>query len=272
MNNQKREKSFYRGSAAAMTEHAAALIITEAYHSIADHGRFSLVLAGGNSPRSLYRQLAYGIETGCLEHYGLRLPDGEQTEKKGEFTLMPWQQTWLFWGDERCVPPGHPESNYRMAEETLLLHSPLPVDHLFRIPAEQADAGRAAEAYETAIRSFFSIPGHPHTPENVPAFDLLLLGLGEDGHTASLFAGNIQALQESMRLAIAVDAPNGNPPGKRITITLPLINHARNVLFFTSGKAKARLAEKIYRKEECDLPASLVSPVNGRLFWFTAQP
>jgi len=272
MNNQKREKSFYSGSVAAMTEHAAALIITEAYRSIADRGRFSLVLAGGNSPRPLYRQLAGGIAKGHLEHYGLRLPEPGQSRQKGKLIHMPWQQTWLFWGDERCVPPGDPESNYRMAEETLLLDTPLPVDHLFRIPAEQADAGRAAEAYETTIRSFFSTPGHPHTPENIPAFDLLLLGLGEDGHTASLFADNIQALQESTRLAVAVDAPNGNPPGKRITITLPLINHARNVLFFTSGKAKARLAEKIYRKEECELPASLVSPVNGRLFWFTTQP
>ncbi|NTW69566.1 MAG: 6-phosphogluconolactonase [Chlorobiaceae bacterium] len=262
----------FSGSIADMAEEAAALIINEAYHSIADHGKFSLVLAGGNSPRPLYQRIAEGIETQKFAHYGLQLPETLRPIKKGLLTQMPWKQTWLFWGDERCVPPAHPDSNYRMAKETLLFNTPLPEEHLFRIDAEQTTPERVAEEYETSIRSFFSEHGNAHTPEKIPAFDLLLLGLGEDGHTASLFADNSEALQESMRLAIAVDAPDGNPPGKRITITLPLINQARNVLFFTSGKAKARLAEKIYRKEECDLPAALVSPVNGRLFWFTAQP
>jgi len=272
MNNTKEGNILFSGSVKAMAEHAAALVISEAYRAVADHGSFSLVLAGGNSPRQLYRCIAEGIESRAFGRYGLRLPDNGKTAEKGELTIMPWQKTWIFWGDERCVPPGHPDSNFRMAEETLLLHNPVPPDHLFRITAEQSDVEKAAKEYEAAIRTLFSDALHPLSPDGIPAFDLLLLGLGERGQTASQFADNAPALQESARWIIAVDAPQGNPPGKRITMTLPLINHSRNVLFFTSGQEKARLAKKIYLKEQCGLPTSLVDPVNGRLFWFSAQP
>jgi 6-phosphogluconolactonase len=264
-------KIFYSGSESKMTEHAAALIISDAYAAIADHGRFSLVLAGGNTPRPLYRHLAEGVDTDLFKHYKLHLPKPEQTHGKEKIIQMPWQQTWLFWGDERCVPFDDPDSNYRMVKETLLLHAPVPEDHLFRMHADLPNTARAARDYETAIREFFATAGNQY-PEKIPVFDLVLLGLGEDGHTASLFAGNPEALEDTTRLVLSVEAPHAKPPGKRLTMTLTVINHARNVVFFTSGKEKASLAEQIFHQKVRGVPASLVAPGKGKLFWFTAQP
>ena len=107
--------------------------------------------------------------------------------------------------------------------------------------------------------------------EEFPTFDLVILGLGEDGHTASLFADNKEALQEEEQWVVAVNEPLAKPPGKRLTLTLLIINQARNVLFFTLGKEKAKLAEKIFLEKEIRVPASLVVPVNGKTYWFTAQ-
>jgi 6-phosphogluconolactonase len=260
----------YRGSSAAMSEHAAAFIIAEAYAAIADHGRFSLVLAGGNSPRPLYRHLAAGVSTELMRLYGVQLPENCDYEQKGEIIPMPWEQSWLFWGDERCVPFMHPDSNYRMASETLLLNTIAKADHIFRIDAELPDTEEAAENYEAVIRAFFS-QSMTHSPDGIPVFDLVLLGLGEDGHTASLFADKADSLRETNRWVAAVDAPLANPPGRRITLTLPVINHARVVLFFTSGNNKAALAEKIVHQQVSDVPAALVAPRNGKIIWFTSQ-
>ena len=141
----------------------------------------------------------------------------------------------------------------------------------FRMAAEAADSREAAKAYEATIRTFF-LKREPQALQDFPAFDLVLLGMGDDGHTASLFMENPDALQEKSRWVIAVEAQNARPPGRRLTLTLPLINHARNILFFTTGKKKAELAEQIFRKTEKNLPASLVKPLNGKLFWFSAQP
>ena len=105
----------------------------------------------------------------------------------------------------------------------------------------------------------------------MPLFDLILLGLGEDGHTASLFSGNAEALHERKRWVVAVNAPQAKPPGMRLTITLPVINHARNVLFFIKGREKGELAKKIFLEKQRDVPASLIKPECGKLFWFAAQ-
>jgi len=263
-------KLFYSGSENEITERAAMLIITEAYRAVADRGKFSLVLAGGNSPRPLYQRLAAGIETNRLKHYGLQLLGDARTELNEKITFMPWQQTWLFWGDERYVPFDHPESNYKMAKDTLLMHSSIADDHLIRIDTEQPDIEKAAKEYESSIRTFFQATNNKQM-ENIPVFDFVLLGLGEDGHTASLFADNLETFRQTTQWVLAIDAPHAKPPVKRLTLTLPVINHARNILFFTLGKDKAVLAKKIFLEEECGVPAAFVAPENGRLFWFTTQ-
>ena len=264
------QKFLYKGTEKEIIEHAAALIISEAYRAINDHGRFSLVLAGGNSPRSLYRQLARGVATKTLEHYALQLPMHDKASTKEDILFMPWEKTWLFWGDERRVPVNHPDSNYRMVRETLLSQVCIAETHIFRMPAEQEDGKEAVKRYEETIRNFF-MAEDSFSREEFPTFDLIILGLGEDGHTASLFADNDDALGEKKRWVVAVNEPLAHPPGKRLTLTLPVINHARNVVFFTLGKEKGNLAEKIYLEKVKKVPASLVKPVNGKTFWFTAQ-
>ncbi|MEI6639268.1 MAG: 6-phosphogluconolactonase [Chlorobium sp.] len=266
--NRSTQKFLYNGNETATTEHAAALIVAEAYRAVAERGRFLMALAGGNSPRILYKRLAQGVSAELLEHYELQLPDGWSKNTPALHQLPG--KTWFFMGDERCVPIEHPDSNERMIMETLLQHSGIPKNHLVRMAGEKADTEEAAREYEAAIRSFFPIE-ESGASEKFPRFDLILLGLGDDGHTASLFADNSEALQEEMQWVIAVNAPFGKPPGKRLTLTLPVINHARNILFFTTGKTKSELAEKIFIEQEISVPASLVKPVNGKLFWFTAQ-
>ena len=185
----------YSGSEQETTEHAAALIIAEAYRAVSDHGCFSFVLAGGKSPRPLYRQLALGVANNILKHYALQVPQLSREKSREEITFMPWEKTWLFWGDERCVPVNHQDSNYRMAKEELLSQAPISEAHIFRMTAEQESGKEAARKYEESIHAFFHHV-YPHSVLNFPVFDLVILGLGEDGHTASLFAANTEALQE----------------------------------------------------------------------------
>jgi 6-phosphogluconolactonase len=268
--NTSAEKFLYSGTETEITLHAATLIVAQAYRAIADHGFFSLVLAGGNSPRKLYRQLALGVAPEVMEHYGFRLPRKYRVHNNGKITLMPWEKTWLFWGDERSVPVGHPDSNYSMAKETLLSKASIPENHIFRMPAEKDDGEVAAKEYEETIHAFFQTAGSPSLLD-YPIFDLVILGLGEDGHTASLFADNAVALQEKKRWVLAVNETHAKPPGKRLTLTLPVINYARNVLFFTNDKDKAILAKQIFLSEEKRVPASLVKLKNGKTFWFTVQ-
>lgn len=239
---------FFKGSEEKITENAAALVIAEGLRAIERCGRFSLVLAGGSSPRLLYQELAPIFST----------------------NRYLAEKTWIFWGDERCTPADHPDSNYRMAKESLLVPSGIPEDHIFRMPASKTDTAEAAREYEALIRTFI-LDGDPLSPKNFPVFDLILLGMGEDGHTASLFADNPDALQEKKQWVIAVNTQQGKPPGERLTLTLPVINSAHNILFFTIGKEKGELAERIFLGFEKSVPASLVEPRNGKLFWFSAQ-
>ncbi len=232
-----------------MTKQAARLVISEAHRAVAERGVFTLVLSGGSSPRPLYRLLSRAVA-----------PEA-----------MPWRDTRLFMGDERCVPPAHPDSNFRMIEESLLSSGCVPRSHCFRMRGELPDTREGARVYEASIRELFVSSGLP-LEGGFPVFDLILLGLGEDGHTASLFPDNPEAIGELERWVIAVDAPNGKPPGKRLTLSLPVINHARCVLFIASGRQKRVLAEKISRGACEGLPAALVAPQSGRLFWFAAQP
>ena len=138
---------------------AAEEVVRLANQAVAERGRFTIALAGGSTPKSLYNLLATNART-----------------------TLPWDRTYFFWGDERHVPPADPDSNYRMADEAMLSKVPVPPGNVFRVPAENPDAAVAAKEYESTLRKFFQLE-----PGQLPRFDLILLGMGPDGHTASLF-------------------------------------------------------------------------------------
>lgn len=214
-------------------------------------GRFTVALSGGSTPREMNSLLA----------------------APPFFDTVPWSSIFFFWGDERCVPPDHEDSNYRMARETMLSKVPVPEANIFRIPAENPDHERAAEEYEATLRSFFlSVAPRASTAllPNVPRFDLVLLGMGPDGHTASLFP-NTPALLADDRLAVAnyVDKLKAH----RITLTAPTINNARNVTFMAAGDDKAEPLKEVlegsYRPQT--YPSQLVRPQNGSLLWMVDE-
>jgi len=217
------------------------------------YGAFTIALSGGNTPRPIYEALA-------------RPPFD---------TRMPWRDIHLFWGDERCVPSDHPDSNFAMAFRTLISKVPVPSQNVHRIPTELNPPEDAAEAYEKILGEFFGSFGklerYSHASggiEPFPSFDLILLGVGKDGHTASLFPGN-QALEEKKRWVAVVRGPYGSPPVPRITLTLPVINRAECVLFLVSGVGKREVIRSILKDLDPatrSYPAARVSPV-GRLVW-----
>jgi 6-phosphogluconolactonase len=205
------------------------------------HGAFSVALSGGSTPRGLYRLLA---------------------SDPGLKAAVPWDKTHVFWGDERHVPPDHSDSNYRMANETLLSKVPIPSKNVHRIAGEQPDAARAAAAYEEEIRRHFRL-----APGELPRFDFVLLGLGTEAHTASLFPGTA-ALEETRRLAVSnwIDKLSTD----RITLTAPVFNAAANVAFLVAGQDKAEPLKAVLEGpyEPRQLPAQLVRPASGRLLVF----
>ena len=221
-------------TAAALFEAAAAEFAALALDTARRNGRFSVALSGGSTPKSLYMLLASGSIPG-----------------------IPWDKIYFFFGDERHVPPDHPESNYRMANEALL--SKIPQPHVFRVPAEEKDAAAVARAYEETIRRFFDLKSG-----QFPRFDLVLLGLGPDGHTASLFPGS-SALEEHTRLVVA----NWVEKFKtyRITMTLPVLNHAACDMFLVSGSDKAAIIRDVFESRQAELPSQRVCPQDGRLVW-----
>jgi 6-phosphogluconolactonase len=220
---------------ASVAHAAASLIIRLARESVDTRGRFSLALSGGSTPGALYRLLA--------------------TEPHA--AKVPWPYVHLFWGDERCVPPDDPGSNYNLAYRTLISEVPIPDENVHRVPGElEPDA--AALAYESALTGYFC---GPHT-----RLDLILLGLGADGHTASLFPGSA-ALEEKKRLALPVQAMYQDRPTARVTLTLPAINAARNVLFLVTGESKAGILATALGHPGTGLPAQLVRPVAGQVTW-----
>ena len=212
---------------------AAAEFIALASTAIRDHRKFTVALSGGSTPKSLYSVLAR--------------------------SALPWDKIFFFWSDERHVPPDHPDSNYRMAKEALLSKVPVPPENIFRVRAEEKDANVVAKDYEEALRSFFRL-----RPGEFPRFDLILLGLGPDGHTASLFP-NTAALNETKLLVVAnwVEKFKAN----RITFTYPVLNNAACVIFLVSGADKADMVRTVLEDGRADLPSQRVHPVNGRLLW-----
>src|SRR6202021_1043681 len=186
---------------------AAEEVIQAAKHAVASRGRFTIALSGGSTPKSLFNLLATNAKN-----------------------VLPWESMFFFWGDERHVPPTDAESNYRMADEAMLSKVPVPAGNIFRVPAENPDAAAAA-AYEQTIQKFFALE-----PGKFPRFDLILLGMGPDGHTASLFPGTA-GLREKSHRVIANGVEKLKPT--RITFTLPVLNAAHAVTFLISGTDQA---------------------------------
>ena len=221
-------------NSARLMQAAAEVVAAAGEAAIAAQRRFNLVLAGGQTPAALYSLLA-------ANPYAARLN---------------WEAVHVFWGDERCVPPNHPESNYRMARETLLDHVPIPPRNVHRVRGED-DPVRAALAYQDELRAHFNGP---------PRFDLVLLGMGADGHTASLFPG-APALAEHVRLAVAAFATHSG--SWRVTLTYPALNAAALVVFLVSGGSKAETLRAVLEgpQRPAELPAQAVRPTGGRLLW-----
>jgi 6-phosphogluconolactonase len=230
---------------------AAAEFISEyAQECVTERNIFSLVLSGGDTPKMLYEYLA-------------------QTPFSYE---MPWSRTHLFWGDERCVPDDNPASNYFMAHQALIPKVNIPSDNIHRIPAEVKSPMNAAKDYEKILREFFTSKtdflSSSAEEELFPSFDLILLGMGEDGHIASLFPRN-PILEEKKLWVEAVCAPIGTSPRERITLTLPVINRAACVIFLVAGSAKKKVLQTIMDDpEDTSYPAARVHPA-GRLICFT---
>jgi 6-phosphogluconolactonase len=224
---------------AELFQAAAAEFAALAAQAVKTSGRFSVALSGGSTPKSLYSLLA-----------------------SGSISNIPWDKIFFFFGDERFVLPDDPESNYRMARETGLF-SKVPSDHVFRVLTEEKDADAAALNYDQTLRKFFSLQ-----PGEFPRFDLVLLGLGPDGHTASLFPGTA-ALTEKSRLVVANWVEKFH--SYRITFTLPVLNRATNVTFLASGPDKASILKEVLDNESADLPSQKVHPSDGKLVWLVDQ-
>jgi 6-phosphogluconolactonase len=217
---------------------AAEEVVRAANEAVAARGRFTIALSGGSTPKSLFNLLATNARNS-----------------------LPWDRMFFFWGDERHVPPTDPDSNYRMADEAMLSKIPVAAGNVFRIAAENPDAAAAAEAYEQTLRKFFALE-----PAQFPRFDLMLLGMGPDGHTASLFPGTA-ALQETSRLVVAnwVDKLKAS----RLSLTLPVLNAAACVVFLVSGTDKAPALHAVLEGDAPgdQYPSKLIRPVDGKLIW-----
>jgi len=210
-------------------------------HAIQEHGRFTVALSGGSTPRGLHQELVSNFAS-----------------------ALPWKDVFFFWGDERHVPPDFPESNFRMANETLLSKLPIPPDNIVRMPGELPDANQGAALYEERLREFFR-----PAPGAFPRFDFILLGMGPDGHTASLFPGT-RTLEETEHFVAGNWVEEHST--YRITFTYPVLNAAANVMFLISGGGhKADMVKKALQDPTANLPCQAVQPVNGNLMWYLDQ-
>lgn len=201
----------------------------------------SVVLAGGNTPRILYGLLGSVYRD-----------------------AIPWEHVHVYWGDERCVPPDDPRSNFRLAKEAWLDRIAIPLENVHPMPTDLPDADAAARRYEATMRARF--------PAQWPVFDLALLGIGTDAHTASLFPGS-PALDETTRWVVATRAPG--EPHARLTLTLPVLNHAARVWFLVAGADKAPALRRIFADVSAPAraaagipPAAAVGPHDGTLTWW----
>lgn len=216
-------------------EEAVDLIVSLGQEAIKRSGVFRLGLAGGNTPRAIYAALAAQAES------------------------FEWAKVQITFGDERCVAPDQGDSNYKMAHEALLARVPIPEGNIFRIRGE-IDPDSAAEDCESKLRAFAGRMGEP-----IYAHDLMLLGMGPDGHTASLFPGS-NALEEKLRWVVPTIGPK--PPPQRITFTFPLLNASRTVVFLVNDASKESMIQEVIRGE---FPAGRIRPESGQVIWLIGQ-
>ncbi len=241
MMNSENQKIRILTDSEAMSRAAAATIVDHISQSLQTRDVYSMALSGGSTPRRLYSMLAN---------------DANLREQ------IPWERIHFFWGDERRVPPGHPDSNYLMAYNALLSKVPIPATNIHRIHAGDADADKAAADYEIEIRRFFGIEAG-----QIPQFNCVLLGMGADGHTASLFPGT-SALVETKRLVVANWVKKFQ--SHRFTLTLPVFNHAAQILFLVSGEDKADTLKAVLEGDSktTRFPVQLIQPAHGEVTWF----
>jgi 6-phosphogluconolactonase len=227
----------------ALMETGAVAFAEAARAAIAAHGRFVTALSGGSTPRALFELLA--------------------TERFA--ASIDWGRVHVCWGDERAVPPDADASNYRMAREALLDHVPIPPSQVYRIRSEEPPV-IAAEAYERTLRTLFATPAGPPRPVAGARFDLVLLGMGDNGHTASLFPG-LHAVREAERWVVAESVAEVGM--WRITLTPVVLNGAAEVLFLVSGGDKASMLHRVLDGpvRPGAYPAQIVAPHHGRLRW-----
>ena len=229
---------------AELADRAAELFVSLAEQAMAARDRFCVALSGGSTPLAMYARL---VQPGFKER-------------------VVWSKTHLFWGDERCVPPDHPDSNFGSAQKAFLDHVPIPIENRHRILGELKPA-QAALAYERELSIFLE-------DASLPRLDLTLLGLGEDGHTASLFPGS-PALLEKARWVVAVEHQQPPPPlVDRVTLTPLVINASRFILILVSGAGKAVRLSQVLQGPYLPkiLPAQLIQPQQGQLLWLIDQP
>ncbi len=223
-------------TAADLYHAAAEEFVRTARAAIGALGRFTVALSGGSTPKALYSLLA------------------------SNYSSFAWDRIFLFFGDERHVPPTAPDSNYRMVNESLLTRVAIPAGNVFRVKSENPDAAAAATDYETQLKDFFELEAG-----EFPRFDLILLGMGPDGHTASLFPDSA-ALDEHERRVVANWVAKFNTD--RITFTFPMLNHAAAVMFMACGADKANIVHQVLEtKITPPLPSQRVQPSDGTLLW-----
>lgn len=220
-----------------LSQYAADLFVRVARDAVARHGRFLAALSGGGTPQRLYELLA-------------QLP---------RLAQIPWAQTHFFWADERCVPPDADGSNYRQVREAILIHAPVPPANVHRVSGELSPPAAAAE-YAQQLATFAA------AGLNYPRFDLVLLGMGGDGHTASLFPGFDRGAADASP-TLAVTAHYEGRPADRVTLTPPVLNAARQVVFLVAGAEKAVALARVWRGDGAEMPASLIQPHDGQLTW-----
>jgi len=219
--------------------HQAAFIFADiSRNSIAVKGRFAVALSGGSTPKRFYTLLGFDPYRSKVE----------------------WNHVHFFWADERCVPKEDEESNFGLAYEAFLSKIPVPASNIHRVKGEE-DPEKAAKDYEDDMKKFFGMSG-------IPVFDLIILGIGKDGHTASLFAGS-KSLKKTIRLAVPAYVKRPRPKRARVTLTLPVLNNAAQILFLVSGRSKATIVHEVLGKEKTkdQYPAGLINPSRGSIIW-----
>ena len=218
-------------------------ILVNLHDAVSLRGRFAIALSGGHTPKKMYALWA---------------------QDKKYRTETPWDQVYIFWGDERFVSADDPLSNYRMTREALLAYVPIPPENVHPVPTNLPTPQAAAAAYDAELHKFFA--------DGVPAFDVTLLGIGPEGHTASLFPGS-PALDEKKKWVEAVTV-KATPPN-RLTFTLPVLNQSRNTYFLAAGEGKKEILDALRAEPDpahSQYPAARIQPLDGKVVWFLDEP